>query len=222
MPDSSAASTDANQLSPKSRRIGFAVVGLIRLLSATFRWNISDPDNLLDGTEPRIWAFWHNRIFAIPAVQYKRAPQRNVAILSSASKDGEIIAAVMIRLGMSSIRGSSSRRGTSALLKMKSHLEAGGDVGVVPDGPRGPRYKLGPGVVKLSQLSGVGIVPVRVDYGSAWVFRSWDRFRLPKPFSTVTVTFGPLVQVEDGIDSEQFEIERKRVETLLNQENETD
>src|SRR6056297_465520 len=160
---------------------------------------MNDPDGLLQGNEPRIWAFWHNRIFAIPAIQYKFASDRKVAILSSASRDGEIIAAIMIRLGMGSVRGSSSRRGTAALLKMKAYLENGGDVAVVPDGPRGPRYKLGPGVIKLSQLTGIGVVPVRVDYGSAWVFKSWDRFRLPKPFTTVTVTFGPLVHVDDGL-----------------------
>lgn len=214
--------TVKESLSPKSRRIGFAVVCLIRLFSLTFRWKMVDPDGLLSTDEPRIWAFWHNRIFAIPAIQYKFASQRKVAILSSASRDGEIIAAVMIRLGMGSIRGSSSRRGTSALLKMKAYLEEGGDVAVVPDGPRGPRYKLGPGVIKLSQLTGIGVVPVRVDYGSAWVFKSWDRFQLPKPFTTVTVNVGPLVRVEDGIDAEQFEAERQKVEKLLNPDHETD
>lgn len=220
MPETSA--SEAVQLSPKSRRIAFVVVGLIKLFSCTFRWRFNDPEQLMSGTEPRIWAFWHNRIFAFPAVQWKYAKQRKVAILSSASRDGEIIAAIMIRLGMGSIRGSSSRRGTAALLKMKAWLDEENDVAVVPDGPRGPRYKLGPGVIKLSQLTGAVIVPVRLDYGSAWIFKSWDRFRLPKPFTAVTVHVGPAVKVDDGIDADEFERERAKVEELLNPEHETD
>lgn len=222
MPEPSATNSGPVRLSAKSRRIAFAAVGLIKLFALTYRWKFNDPDRLMSGTEPRIWAFWHNRIFAFPAVQWRYASQRKVAILSSASRDGEIIAAIMTRLGMGSVRGSSSRRGTSALLEMKSWLAAGNDVAVVPDGPRGPRYTLGPGVVKLSQLTGAAIVPVRLEYGSAWIFNSWDRFRLPKPFTSVTVHVGPAVVVREGIDADEFERERAGVEELLNPGHETD
>lgn len=169
-----------------------------------------------------IWTFWHNRIFVVPVMYKKYLPQRSGAILSSASKDGEIIAAIIRRFGIWSVRGSSSRRGLSAMRGLIDWVEAGYDVAIVPDGPRGPRYRLGPGAVKLAQMTNAKIAPMRVEYGSWWTFKSWDQFRLPKPFTTVTVHFDPLVEVPAELDDEQFEAERQRVERILNPHDETD
>lgn len=211
-------------LSPKSKVIGFCVVCLIRLFSLTFRWRLEDPDdisrNLPD--HPLIWVFWHNRVFGVPMAQKKYLRSRSGAILSSASRDGEIIAATMTRLGYASVRGSSSRRGTSALLGLLDWIKGGYDVAVVPDGPRGPRYRLGPGVVKLAQKTDAKILPIRVNYGSCWRFNSWDRFQLPKPFTTVTVTLEPLIDVPEDLDEEAFEERRLYIEQVMNPDHETD
>ena len=89
------------QLSPKARRIGWAGAILIRLLSLTLRWRLHDPSGLVDNPPARsmIWTFWHNRIFVLPAVYHKYLKSRKGAVLTSASRDGEIIAALIARFG---------------------------------------------------------------------------------------------------------------------------
>lgn len=212
------------KLPPRARRVGCAGACLIRLLSLTLRWRLHDPDGITRDppSRPMVWAFWHNRIFVIPTVYRKYLRCRKGAVLTSASKDGETIAAIIARFGCEAVRGSSSRRGASALLGLIDWIRDGYDVAIVPDGPRGPRYRLGPGLVKLAEVTGALVLPVRVEYGSYWHFKSWDRFRLPKPFTTVDVFFGPCAEVPSGLDGSDFERERVRLETLMNPAHEVD
>lgn len=208
----------------KARCIGFAGALLIRLISVTLRWRLHDPAGISKSPpdRPMIWAFWHNRIFVVPTVYHRYLRGRRGAVLTSASKDGEIIAAVIARFGCAAVRGSSSRRGATALLGLLDWVRDGYDVAIVPDGPRGPRYRLGPGVVKLAELTGALMLPVRVEYGSYWTFKSWDRFRLPKPFSGVDIFLDPPTEVGPIADEAAFEAERVRLQTLMNPHHETD
>lgn len=211
-------------LPPKSRRIGLVASWLIRALSVTYRFRLHDPGDVCANPpeKPMVWIFWHNRIFVLPVVYKKFLSARKGAILSSASKDGAIIASIVARFGCASIRGSSSRRGAAALLGLIDWIKGGYDVAIVPDGPRGPIYHMGPGVIKLAEVTRAAILPVRIEYNSAWKFKSWDRFQLPKPFTTVNVYFEPLEMVPEELNEEAFEAERKRIETVLNPNHETD
>ena len=206
------------KLSPRSRRIGWAGALLIRLLSSTLRWRLHDPEGVSvhPPDRPMIWTFWHNRIFVVPSLYHRYLAARKGAVLTSASKDGEIIAAVVARFGCDAVRGSSSRRGVSALLGLIDWIRDGYDVAIVPDGPRGPRYQLGPGLVKLAEVTGALVLPIRVEYGSYWHFKSWDRFRVPKPFTTVDVFLGPPTEISSGLDESNFEGERLRLQSLMN------
>ncbi len=204
--------------------MGWLIATIIRTFAATCRWRLHDPDNLSENLpdSPLIWAFWHNRIFVIPVVYHKYLKSREGAVLSSASRDGEIIAATVRCFGCHSVRGSSSRKGVSAMLKLTDWLDQGYDVAVVPDGPRGPRYRLHPGVVKLAQITGAGILSIRVEYSSSWRLKSWDQFRIPKPFSAVTVFFDPIVKLHATEDEAEFEAERHRLEQIMNPNGETE
>jgi lysophospholipid acyltransferase (LPLAT)-like uncharacterized protein len=113
------------------------------------------------------------------------------------------------------MRGSSSRRGAAALVGLRRALREGKDAAITPDGPRGPRYVVQPGVVKLAQASGVKIVPLHVTYGSAWRLRTWDGFVIPKPFSRITVTFGELIAVPKDLDEAGFEHWRTLIEQRM-------
>ncbi len=211
-------------LPSRARRIGWAGAALIRLLSLTLRWRLHDPEGISQSppSRPMVWTFWHNRIFVVPPLYRRYLRGRRGAVLTSASRDGEVIAAVVARFGCEAVRGSSSRKGTSALLGLIDWIRDGYDVAIVPDGPRGPRYRLGPGVVKLAEVTGAAVLPIRVEYSRYWHFRSWDRFRVPKPFATVDVFLGPLAEVPPGLDETAFESERLRLETLMNPAHETD
>lgn len=224
MSDQRLDSFDRSDLSPKSRRIAWAVSMLMNTMAVTFRWRLHDPEGLRENppAHPMIWTLWHNRIFAAVPAYRRYLSSRRGAVLSSASKDGEIIAAIVARANCAAVRGSSSRRGVSALLGLLDWVRNGYDVLVIPDGPRGPRYQLGPGIIKLAQKSDARILPIRIEYGSSWLFKSWDHFRLPKPFTTVDVYFEPLYDVPSSLDEEEFEAHRIAVEQTLNPENETD
>jgi len=208
----------------KVRLIGYTAASLIWLWGRSCRWRLVDLSGVASElpADRRIFIVWHNRIFGIEGAYHYFLPKTQGAILTSASRDGEIIAATMSRFGAAIVRGSSSRRGVSALLELRNWLRDGYDVLVVPDGPRGPRYRLGPGVIKLAQVSGAAILPMRIDYARYWSFKSWDRFRLPKPFTTITVTLESPQFVASELDEATFENERRRIESLLNPTNETD
>ncbi len=192
------------------------IVFLLRMLALTLRFRIEDRCGITRGAmQPFIGAFWHNRILAIPVAYQRYCLGRRGHCLTSPSKDGAIIAGVMERFGIGSVRGSSSRRGTTALRELTALLEAGEDVAITPDGPRGPKYQLSPGIIKLAQLTGIAVMPIHVGYSRYWELKSWDAFRIPKPFSRVRVVFGPLYPVRETCDDAAFEAERMRLQDLL-------
>jgi lysophospholipid acyltransferase (LPLAT)-like uncharacterized protein len=135
--------------------------------------------------------------------------------LISASRDGDLIADVTERFGFQVVRGSSSRLGASAVLELGNVLANGRDVLITPDGPRGPVYELGPGIVFLAQKTGVAVVPLNFEYSSCWRLKSWDGFILPRPFSKVRFIIGPPHHVEATETPEQFEAERVRLQDAM-------
>ena len=133
--------------------------------------------------------------------------------LTSTSRDGELIAQFLGRFGIGPVRGSASERGSTALRELIRFLRRGCDVGITPDGSRGPCYEIKPGLVLLAQLSGRRIVPISFEY--AWRTRSWDRFFIPKPFSRVTFVVGEPFDVVKTATPEAFEAERLRCERAI-------
>lgn len=200
----------------KQARLGIAASFLVRPLLATLRFRIHDQAGVLGRVEPQvIWAFWHNRIFVVPLMFGRYFQPRRGAALTSASKDGEILAAFLQRFSVRPIRGSSSRRGAVALLEMRRLFAEGYDLGITPDGPRGPRYRLNPGIITLAQTTGAPVLPMHIAYSRAWQLGSWDGFLIPKPFARVDITLAPLHRVEATEEDEAFEVERARLEALL-------
>jgi lysophospholipid acyltransferase (LPLAT)-like uncharacterized protein len=165
--------------------------------------------------------FWHNRITAISVGFLRHYPakhpsRKGVSVLTSPSKDGDILAGVMARLGMGSVRGSSSRRGSTAIRELSSLLDSGVDLAITPDGPRGPKYSLGPGAVYLSQKTGIPIMPVHARYHCAIRLKTWDNFAIPVPFSRIDITIDPYLTIDPG--ATDLEAERIKLETYLREE----
>lgn len=205
--------------SRKSAALGTAVGWLMKLLTATLRLEIRDlchvgvPDPRV---LPAIYILWHNRFFVVPAAWRKLCGQeRKTVTLTSASHDGDVVAHAMAVFGLGAVRGSTSRRGVAALVGLKRALQEGSDVCLTPDGPRGPRYKIQPGVIKLAESTGAPIISIHVKFSSAWRLKTWDRFVIPKPFSRVEVIFSEVIILTRGMDEETFEKERLRIENLL-------
>jgi len=190
---------------------------LLQGWARTLRYEIDDRANVLGKPVAGnyIAALWHNRLLLISFVLKKFFPNRPGAGLISASRDGDLIADVTQRFGFDVVRGSSSRMGASALLELSEILASGRDVLLTPDGPRGPVYELGPGVIFLAQKTAAPVVPINMEYSSCWRVKSWDRFIIPKPFSKVRVIIGPPQQIKPTSTPEEFEEERLRLQSAM-------
>lgn len=206
-------------MSPFLRRlIPPLAVGLARLMVFTLRFRLEDRGGVTKGKvpNPAIWLFWHNEIFIAPFAIGRFAPERTGAVLTSPSRDGDLLAGVMRQFGIRSIRGSSSRRGGTALRELATAIANGDNIAITPDGPRGPVHRLQPGAVKLAQMTGTPLLLTAYRYSRYWELKSWDRFRIPKPFSRVDVIFGETLTIPPGAtDDAAFEAERQRVENAL-------
>jgi lysophospholipid acyltransferase (LPLAT)-like uncharacterized protein len=197
--------------------IWFAAV-LIKGYLATLRCRLTDEAGFFQSTDPRpvIALIWHNRMLGMAAAFMRYYPKRKGAyILNSASRDGAYGAELVRHLGVGSIRGSSSRRGAIALMDLVKKVREGYDICITPDGPRGPRYKLSPGVILMSQHCEVPLMPLLFEFTSCWRLKSWDGFAIPKPFSRIDLTILPLVQVSPTKNQEDFEKERQRIEKIM-------
>ena len=128
---------------------------------------------------------WHNRLFLAAEILRRYRADRPAYALVSASRDGAWLAAFFSLVGMRTVRGSSSRLGREAATALVEMLRAGHDVGITPDGPRGPCYELKPGSIIVARRTRAPMILVGVEFQSAWRLRSWDRFGIPKPFSRV-------------------------------------
>jgi len=202
----------------KTRLIATIGAGIMRMLFATLRFRITDRAGVLAEVpeKPLLWAFWHNRLLTVPYVFEHFFPGRLGAALISQSKDGAIISAIVEKFGIRPIRGSSSRGGARSLVEMKRAIEDGYVMAITPDGPRGPRYSLTPGLIKLAQITHGVILPIHITYSRFWSFKkSWDGFMIPKPFATVHITFDVLHEIPATISEEEFEYERVKMEQML-------
>lgn len=171
---------------------------LIRLLATTWRVHL---DGVLPAG-PCVVAFWHGRMLPLWYVFRNTGS----AALTSASKDGDMLARLLRDWGFDVVRGSSSRGGSEALQAMVEHARVR-PVLVTPDGPRGPACQAKPGAVVAAQRANVSIIPIGVTIGRAKVFtRSWDAFALPLPWSRVTVHIGHPIPVNAEADRHDVDV----------------
>lgn len=151
-------------------------------------------------------AFWHGRI--LPAAYYFR--DRGIVVMTSENFDGEWIAGIIERMGYATARGSTSKGGPRALLRMARQMGAHRPAGFTLDGPRGPAKVAQPGAVWLAKMTGNPVVPFHLEAQRFWTLASWDRTQIPKPFSTVSIAMGAPMEV--SADSDATDLEARRVE----------
>jgi lysophospholipid acyltransferase (LPLAT)-like uncharacterized protein len=190
---------------------------LLQIWVRTLRYQVEDKAGIVRKPVSRnfIGSLWHNRLLIMPHVLKRFTPARHGAALISASRDGELLTMAIHRFGFDVVRGSSSRMGASALLQLSNILANGGDVVITPDGPLGPVYQLGPGIVFLAQKTGAAVLPMNLEYSSCWRIKNWDRFIIPRPFSRVRVIYGEPVEIAATETPEQFEAERQRLQDRM-------
>jgi lysophospholipid acyltransferase (LPLAT)-like uncharacterized protein len=183
---------------------------LIGLLARSWRIRVRNAEGwqrLRAEKKPWVFALWHATLLPV-AYQHSN---ENVAVLVSQHRDGELIARVLAAWGNTTVRGSTTRGGSRALLAMIKELEQGIVVAVTPDGPRGPALKFQSGTLVAAQRANVPVVPILVHADRAWRLKSWDRFTIPKFFARVTFAYGDPTMVggssprEAAAEAERFE-----------------
>ena len=192
--------------------VAFFAAGIVRLWMGSLRYRVSCRGGCRLPVNPRsrrfIYAFWHESLLVASMMKTRSHT------LSSRHADGELTTSLCKHFRIGVVRGSSSGGAVEALIGLRrasrrTHL------GVTPDGPRGPRHRVKVGLAYLASLTGLPVVPCGVAYSRAMRFRSWDRFALPLPWSTIYSVTAPEVVVPRGLHRAGLEHYRRVIEERM-------
>lgn len=204
--------------------LALLLAGYMGLVRRTTRWstdNIEVVEPLQKSGAGFVACTWHSRFMLTTAGWTKMKQKPHVLI--SRSRDGNLVAftSKILRLGV--IRGSrrakitsKNKGGAGALRDMLSTIERGDVIFMTPDGPRGPRMRMGSGPLKLAQLSGSPVIAYALSTSNKILFNSWDRFMLPLPFGEGKIVFGGPVYIADDAGEEELKAKRLELEEIMN------
>ncbi|MBD3422543.1 MAG: DUF374 domain-containing protein [Chitinivibrionales bacterium] len=172
-------------------------------------WNyrykgIQEYNPLFTDAKGLIYCFWHSRILAL-AYGFRNC---GITTVVSSSRDGDLAVDIVKKWGQDTIRGSSSSGGVSALRACRRALAKGARIAIVPDGPRGPKEIVKPGVAQLAHLTGTRVIPVRAVCKDAWILNSWDAFVIPRPFARIEIHFMEAVRPCNALLGKDEQVDR--------------
>ncbi|EGF89594.1 hypothetical protein ABI_40110 [Asticcacaulis biprosthecium C19] len=202
------------------------LIAYLRFCYATTKWQVEGEDEVKlvwASGRPVVLMFWHERLH-LGHASWPTVNAQPVAVLSSQSKFGDVISKVNGAFGRHSIRGSKAKKsdpsknkgGAQAFRDLLRWLRAGNCAATTPDGPRGPRREMTEGSLKLSQISGAVMVCLGQSTKRYFELGTWDRMRVPLPFSRGAMVWKVLPAVPADIDEEIFEQGRLAMQAQLN------
>ena len=156
---------------------------IIRFLHQTNKIVFHAPETLSD--KPIIFACWHGELLMLPYLykHYRKEPHAKVLI--SPHFDGELISRTIKYFGLGTLAGSSNKSAAKVLIQAIKTIREGYDIGITPDGPKGPRHEVADGIIIMAQKTDAKIVLVAIKPTKFWQLNSWDKFVIPKPFGTI-------------------------------------
>ena len=204
--------------------IGWLIAAYMVMIKYSTRWEViyaERAEPIIKSGDGLIALTWHSRFLMLNSAWKKNYALPHVLI--SRSRDGEIVAQTTKYLGLKSIRGSSkklghkkAKGGAKASRHMIEAIESGGCIVITPDGPRGPRQRLGHGPLRLAKLSGAPLLPCTFSVSRRKQFDSWDKFILPLPFGRGQIIWGSAVQISPDATEEDIETVRVQIEDEMN------
>ena len=202
----------------QSRLFARLVYRFIRLYAKTFRLSVINEkswrDHLENGGKILICT-WHQQFFSFIR-HFQTLQGYHPSLMISQSADGQLIAAVATLSGWHTVRGSSSKDGAMALSGIIERLKQTGLAAHILDGPKGPAGIVKRGAIQIASDADAMLVPVYAEAESKWIFNSWDRFFIPKPFSRVTIRYGDMLPpLPPEHSSQAFEDQRKTLERVM-------
>ena len=192
---------------------------LVRLLNLTYRYEFIGLENkkLSISTHPQktyIYALWHQNL--IGAI-FSHIGERFTMPISE-SKDGELVAVTCKKFGHLPARGSSHRGGKKAMISLIQNIRDGIPGAISVDGPTGPAHLVKPGIVEIARHCQCDILPLSPYPVSYWeIKKSWDCFRIPKPFSKIIIIIGKPIKVSFDISPENFDLTLLTIKNHLEQ-----
>ena len=173
---------------------------IIKLLYTTSKkvWHL--PQNMPE--EPVVFVFWHGDLLMQPYIYFKLRKKPNAKVIISDHFDGQIIAKVMTFFSLGTIHGSSTRNGAKVLIAALRQLRDGVDIAITPDGPKGPRHEVQDGVVAIAQKSKAKVMIFSVVPERYWQLKSWDKFSIAKPFTTINMYASEPIDIS-GLEHEE-------------------
>jgi lysophospholipid acyltransferase (LPLAT)-like uncharacterized protein len=205
-------------VNPIAQRLLLPVVPVVaaaylRVLRATVKLELEGRASLDEAVAAGqyILAFWHSRY---PFMPYAYPGRRMIAMVSR-HRDAEMLVRTLAAFGFSFARGSTTSGGVAALRQVLRKVDEGYDVGFAPDGPRGPRRRVQPGVIAAARLTGLPILPVTFSATGARRLKSWDATVIPRPFSRALIVYGQVLRVPREADPAAQETWRRRLEDEL-------
>lgn len=194
--------------------VPFVASVLIRLIYATNKKKFHSPPSV--GDEPIIFACWHGELLMLPYLysKYRKIPHAKVLI--SSHFDGMLISKTIKYFGLDTISGSTNRNSTRVLIQGIKALKDGYDIGITPDGPKGPRHEVADGVVVMAQKTNSKVVLIRIIPTKYWQLSSWDKFTIPKPFGTLNYyTTAPIdlgdLELQEARDLIKTELQKHEI-----------
>jgi lysophospholipid acyltransferase (LPLAT)-like uncharacterized protein len=169
-----------------------------------------------DNPDRFIYATWHEHLL-LPTVRHGHP---NSAVLISGHADGQLLGSLIGAVGMGMVVGSSTRGGVEAVRQIVRPDFPWKHLSVTPDGPRGPRREVQPGVVFVASRTGMKIVPLAAGFHKPWRLKSWDRFAIPRPFSRGRCVFGEPIAVPPNLRSAALEEYRRQVQAAMDRTSE--
>lgn len=190
----------------------------IRLLHFSYRYEWVDVENkqkaiLSNEKGVYVYAVWHQNFIGSTFVHIGQ----KFTMIVSGSKDGELVATACKKMGYSPVRGSSTRGGKEAMFEMVKKIKSGLPGAITVDGPKGPVHVVKPGIVEIARLAKCPILPLSSYPVNYWSFeKSWDKFRVPKPFTKIYLVLGAPIYVAENISEVEFEKIRLDIADAIN------
>lgn len=191
--------------------VGYIAQGALFTTTRVERVGREHYQRFRDKGEPVVFVFWHGQLLPLFHYHY----DEGIVVLVSEHADGEYITRIIRHGGFGTVRGSSTRGGTKGLKGLVRAAHAGMNLALTVDGPRGPVREFKPGALAVAQITGLPVIPVAAGASSCWRARSWDRFLVPKPFSTVRIEYGPPRRIPRDADRAAIEEVRGELQAEL-------
>ena len=172
---------------------------LVSLLMRTCRVEVEGLEHFIKTTETEkcMIMLWHNRLAIIPYLLNRYTQKMLFAALVSGSRDGAILSAIVCSYKRGRTIKVTHHERYHALREIVRHVEERKQIVIItPDGPRGPCYDMKPGIALTALETQAYVVPLDWQSDRFWEFNTWDRLRIPKPFTTIVFKFLPPLRLD--------------------------